>query len=135
MAALTEGRNTIMVPDGTTMVLPVAAGVTIYDGALVVINATGYAEPAKKAASLKAVGRAECLADNKNGEDGEIYVTARRGVYSWDNDETNAVGLAHVMGSCYIVDDHTVTSLATGSSVAGKVLGIEDDGSVLVETI
>ena len=135
MAALTEGRNTIMVPGGTTMVLPVAANVTIYDGALVVINATGYAEPAKKAESLKAVGRAECLSNNKGGAAGDIYVTARRGVFSWDNDATNPVDITHVLGSCYIVDDHTVTSLATGSSVAGKVLGIEDDGSVLVETI
>ena len=33
-----------------------------------------------------------------------------------------------------MLDDSTVTAVATGSSVAGKVLGI-DDGGVTVETL
>lgn len=135
MAALTEARNTVEVQLGSTLVLPVAAGAKIFDGALVALDATGYAAPANKAEGLKAVGRAECLADNSGGTAGAISVTVRRGVYLWDNDATDPVGIAHVMGPCYIVDDHTVCSLATGSSAAGTVLGIDGEtGQVIVET-
>lgn len=135
MAALTEARSTVEVQLGSTLVLPVAAATKIFDGALVVLDESGYAAPASKADKLKAAGRAECLADNSGGTAGAISVTVRRGVYLWDNDTTNPVTIAHVMGPCYIVDDHTVCSLATGSSIAGTVLGIDGEtGQVIVET-
>lgn len=134
--ALTSARNTTEIEDCRRLVLPVAAGTKIFDGCLVVIGTDGYAQPATKAENLKAVGRAEEFVDNTNGADGAVTIEVRRGVFLWDNDPTtaNQITDAHVLGNCYIVDDSTVTSLATGSSVAGKVVGIYDEG-IAVETL
>lgn len=135
--ALSAGRDTTEIANGArNLSLPVAAGATIYEGALVALNATGYAQPAAQATGLTAIGRAEAFADNSGGADGAISVQVRRGAFLWENDPTtaNAVTQALVGKSCYILDDSTVTAVADGSSEAGKVLGITDDG-VTVETL
>ncbi len=142
---LTAARNTTEVGHGGRMLyLPVAAGVKIYDGALVAVNATGYVEPASAKNGLKAAGRAENLADNTNGADGDISVNVLRGVFVWENDTAadGAVDQADVLSECYMLDDCTVTMTATvgagenapANSVAGKVLGLDPAG-VIVETL
>ncbi|EPR07667.1 hypothetical protein [Ruminiclostridium papyrosolvens] len=136
--ALSAGRNTAeLLLNGQSIVLPVAAGAVIFDGSLVVLNATGYAEAATKAEGLTAAGRAEEYVDNRNGVDGDLTVKVKRGAFVWDNTitEANKVKPEHVLKDCYIEDDCTVTALATGSSRAGKVLAVSDDGSVTVETL
>lgn len=135
--SVTAGRNTVEVANlARTMVLPVAANTKIYEGSLVVIDAAGYAKAASKAENLTAVGRAETLADNTGGTVGGAFVTVKRGVFIWDNDSaTNALTIADVMKPCYIKDDCTVSKLSTGSSQAGKVIQVFDDGTVAVETI
>ena len=35
---------------------------------------------------------------------------------------------ADVLGLCYMEDDHTVTALATGTSVAGIVVRVDNEG-------
>ena len=130
--ALERGRKTPEVAEGGRfLVLPVAAGVKIYEGSLVAIGADGYAKPAAKGTGLTAAGRAERFADNTGGADGDITVKVARGVFVWDND--GSVTAAHVLKDCYIVDDCTVTATSTGSSKAGKVIAVSDDG-VAVET-
>nr|DAP14048.1 MAG TPA: hypothetical protein [Caudoviricetes sp.] len=133
---LTSARNTASIARGRILSLPVAAGREIFEGSLVVLDANGYAQPAEKEESLTAAGRAETYADNSKGEAGDITVRVLRGAFVWDNDPTaaNKVTQAHVMKPCYILDDCTVTALATGSSQAGKVLGVTDEG-VVVETV
>lgn len=80
MAALTSERDTVQVARGArTLGLPVKAGVTIYQGALVAVGADGYAVPAKKAENLKAAGRAEETVDNRDGTDGGAVVCVSRG--------------------------------------------------------
>ena len=59
-----------MMNGGRQLVLPVKGGVTIYQGALVALDADGYAIPGKKAAGLTAAGRAEETVAN-TGSDGE----------------------------------------------------------------
>lgn len=132
MAAAIQARNTSQYA-GEYLVLPVKAATIIFAGTLVAIDATGHAIPAKKAADLIAAGRAEDTADNKAGSDGDLTVKVARGTFRWDNDATNAVTAVHVLKPCYIADDGTVCSLETGSSAAGKVLGVDADG-VIVET-
>jgi len=135
--ALTEGRNTAEVANRASVIAaPVAAATVIYEGSLVALNASGYAIPAKKAADLIAVGRAEEFVDNKSGGNGDVTVAVKRGIFIWNNDPTkaNEITDAHLMKDCYIVDDCTVTSLATGSSRAGKIVGVYDDG-IAVETL
>ncbi|HWP52228.1 MAG TPA: hypothetical protein VN626_11080 [Clostridia bacterium] len=124
--ALTSGRKTAEMR-GDFVVLKVAAGKTIYAGGLVAADATGKAVPATKAASLTAIGCAE-----ENAAAGN-YVSVRRGTFLWDNSSTDAVTEALIGKSCYMEDDCTVAATATGSSVAGTVLGFEGD-QVIVET-
>lgn len=70
MAKLTAPRDTSEIAGGaTSIVLPVKAATTIFQGSIVVIDADGYAIPGKKAASLKAAGRAEETVENA-GKDG-----------------------------------------------------------------
>ena len=134
--ALSQGRNTVEVKDGKTLVLPVKSNTKIYDGSIVVIDSTGYAVPGKKAEGLLIAGRAEEFVDNTGagGTNGAKTVRVRRGVFKWSNDATNPVTPQDVLKTCYILDDETVTTLATGASPAGKVIGLEN-GEVLVETL
>ena len=127
--ALTKARNTIQ-QGADTIVLKVKASTKIYEGSIVVVEG-GYAVPGKKATGLIAAGRAEELIDNI-GANGAQSIRVKRGAFLFENDITNPVTDAHTLGTCYIVDDETVTSLATGASAAGKVLGLDGD-QVIVE--
>ncbi len=129
--SLTQGRNTVELSENATVLyLPVAAASVIYEGAMVAINATGFAVPATQEENLVVCGMAITMADNLVGTDGAAYVNVKRGVFIWDNDSVtaNQVTQAHLMKDCYIKDDCTVTSLATASSIAGKVIAITEDG-------
>lgn len=130
MANLTAPRDTNEITGGaTSIVLPVKAKTTIFQGSIVAIGADGYAIPGKKAASLKTAGRAEETVEN-TGSDGDAVVRVKRGVFVFDNSATaaNKVGIADTLGPCYIEDDHTVTKVATGASVAGLVVRVDDEG-------
>lgn len=127
--ALTNVRDTSEIAGARYLSLPVKGNTTIYQGALVAIDANGFAIPAKKAASLIAAGRAEETVENK-GADGELVIRVARGTFVYSNTSTqaNKVTAAHILKLCYIEDDQTVTSLATGSSVAGTVIRVDDSG-------
>jgi len=126
--ALNKDRNT-PTRDGTDVVHPVAAAKKIYEGSLVVLNATGYAEPGTTATTLAAAGRAEAQVDNSSGADGALTITVRRGVFRFSN-HGDAVTRTEIGKSCYIVDDQTVakTSGTSTRSVAGKVIDLDSAG-------
>ena len=128
MAALTNVRDTSEL-GGKYIALPVKGATTIYQGSIVAVDATGYAIPGKKATGLKAAGRAEETVENKGG-DGEAVIRVARGVFVFDNTApaANKITAAHVLKPCYMEDDHTVTALATGASVAGTVIRVDDEG-------
>ena len=126
MAALTQDRNTPE-REANFLVLPMAAGATIYAGSLVAVNATGQAVPGSTATGLTAAGRAEEYKKN-SGADGAETIKVRRGVFKFQNSGTDAVALP--LSTCYIVDDQTVaaTNGTNTRSAAGKALAIEADG-------
>lgn len=131
-------RNTIQVNnDGKLMVVPVATKTVIHQGNLVALDASGYAILAKKVEGLTAIGRAQTFVDNTGGANGEQFIEVLRGTFIWDNDSTvaNKITQAHLMKPCYIKDEATVTALETGSSSAGKVVAVYEDGSIAVETL
>lgn len=108
---------------------PVAAGAIIYSGAIVVLNGDDLAVPGTEATGLRAQGRATYGVDNSNGADGDVRIEARFDLAQrYDNDAVAPVTRAHIGSSAYIVDDHTVSSVATGRSVAGKVSDVDADG-------
>lgn len=127
--ALTKDRNT-PARDGSVLSLLVAAAKKLYAGALVAVDANGYATPGATATTIKGVGRVEALADNSTGANGDISVSVRKGVFRFANDGTDTVNRSHIGSDCYIVDDQTVASNdGTGTrSVAGKVFDVDSDG-------
>ena len=128
MAKLTDVRDTPEIANGAKVIaVPVKGGTTIYQGALVALDASGYAIPGKKAESLTAVGRAEETVTN-TGADGELVIRVARGVFIFENSTSGKITAAEVLGPCYIEDDQTVTKTATSASVAGLVIRVDDEG-------
>lgn len=129
MAALTAARDTSEISNGARhLILPVKGSTTIYQGALVALDASGYAVPGSKAATLTAAGRAEETVAN-TGADGEVSIRVARGVFVFDNaTDAGKLTAAHVLKPCYIADDQTVTATAEGASVAGLVIRVDDSG-------
>lgn len=128
MTALTRDRNTPH-QDAGVLSVPMAAGAKILTGALVVANATGYAEKGKTATGLTYLGRAEEAEDNTTGAAGAEWVVVRRKLaFKWAND--GSVNQAHLMKTAYIVDDQTVaaTDGTATRSAAGRIIGIDSDG-------
>ena len=126
MAALTNVRDTSEL-GGKYIALPVKGATTIYQGAIVAVDANGYAIPGKKAADLKAAGRAEETVENKGG-DGDAVIRVSRGTFEWETSTSGKITAADVLGLCYMEDDQTVTKTGTGASVAGLVIRVDDEG-------
>ena len=128
MAALTNVRDTPeLALGGKYLTLPVKGATTIYQGAIVAIDANGYAIPGKKAGDLKAAGRAEETVENKGG-DGDAVIRVSRGTFVFENSASGKITAADVLGPCYMEDDQTVTKTGTGASVAGLVVRADDEG-------
>jgi hypothetical protein len=142
MAGLAAPRNTVAygalgLPAQTPYL--VADNVKIYPGALCVINASGYVEPATAAASKIAVGRyggTRILDNTGTGHaNGLFSVPIDHGDFYWDNKGGDLVTQAMTGAVCYIEDDHTVRLTSTSTSVAGKVVGLDATLGVLVRTV
>lgn len=127
--ALTADRHTPY-REGELMSFPLAAGVTVYAGALVVARPNGYAAPGSEAVGLVPLGRAEEQVSNVGGADGTVSVVVRRkGVFRWSNSPDQPVTVAHIGSPCYILDDQTVArEAALVRSVAGQVVGVDAKG-------
>lgn len=128
--SLAADRNTPS-QDAEVISVPVAAGVTIFAGALVAANATGFGTPGAKATTLTYIGRAEEYANNAAGANGAVTVRVRRRrAFYWANSATDLVTQASLGKPCYIVDDQTVsgTNGANTQSAAGVVIGLDANG-------
>lgn len=104
MGALTE-NELIEYRRAGRLAVPVAAGVTIYKGALVAL-AAGYGRPAQDAAGQRPIGFAEEPADNVAGGNGALTVL----VNTTDQMLCRGTGFtqADVGKDAYILDDGTV---------------------------
>ena len=108
---------------------PVAAGAVIFSGAMVALNAAGFAVPATSVAGLRTQGRATYGVDNTGGPDGAAHIESQSDMAQrYDNDAVSPVTRADIDGDCYVLDDHTVSSDGTNRSVAGKVSDVDADG-------
>lgn len=121
MTALSQAR-TIEKRDGTSITLTTKTGVTIYKGALVMLD-RDKAIPAKTATSKIVLGIAENTA--KAGE----TVTITKGVYGFVNSaSSDQIGLTEIGSDCYAVDDQTVakTNGSSTRSKAGTVIDVRE---------
>jgi len=129
MAALDKNAGRTRVGEGRRFRDPVAATARIFSGALIALNATGFAIPAIPTATrMRGVALAE--ADNTLGANGDSFVDIDRGPFLIANDGT--INRTHIGGNVYVVDDNTVG--AAGTLVAGKCLDVAPDG-VTVEIL
>lgn len=111
---------------------------TVYVGGLICIDSTtGYAVPGSVATTLRAVGRlSEDQPDflpgqtiTNAGASGTKQINVDVGTFKYVNSGANAITQAMVGGPCYVEDDETVSSDATGTSMAGKVIKLDDSTS------
>lgn len=106
--------------------IPVKAGGELTEGTIAAIGTDGYAVEATAAAGLLTAGCVQRYCDNRNGTDGAQTVLVKRGAFVWRNDGT--IKKTDVLKPCYIKDDVTVSLTAEGSSFAGIILEVDDDG-------
>lgn len=93
--------------EGVEVALPVITSDCIYGGALVCVNAAGYALPGDDTAGLIFEGVAVERADNTDGANGDITVNVRRrGLFKMLFD--TAISIANVGDNVFLVDDQTV---------------------------
>ncbi|WP_420555186.1 hypothetical protein [Neptuniibacter marinus] len=125
MAALTKDRPTKRRAQGSHSD-PVAAGKNIFSGALVVLNATDYAEPATAATGLRVRGVAIHPSNNSNGVNGDGTIVTNTGAHLFKN--AGDIDRSDIGSTAYITDDQTVTADSTDSSAVGRIEDVETNG-------
>ncbi|RMC99874.1 hypothetical protein EAY64_06075 [Aquitalea palustris] len=129
MAQTSKDRNTPMM-DGKLLRLPMAAGVTIPAGTIVMVsNGDGMAYGVANS-SMVAVGRAEESKQN-SGAAGSEFVLVRRGkAFKWDNSPNDPITATALCRPCYVQDNQTVRlgSLNGQLPLAGTIIQIDPDG-------
>ncbi len=127
MTALTSDRDTRF-RETLYREPPVKGNVVLYAGAMVALDANGYAVPASATSTLIVIGRAEARYDNTDGADGAIRARVRRGCFSYNNStSTDAFTAADVGKTAYAADDNTVakTNGTNTRPVAGTVFDVD----------
>lgn len=116
--------------DGRDVGHPVKAATKVYAGALVCLDANGWAVPGATATTLKAVGRADAQADNSSGANGDLIVPVKRGVFRFKNSGADPIDRTYIGATAYIVDDETVaaTNGVNTRSAAGKIIDLDAVG-------
>ena len=113
MTALAADRNT-KTKDGDLVSYPVGAGVTIYNGAMVCLNTSGYAVPAADTAGYIYQGVAQEYVDNSEGSNGDDTVKVRIGkVHNW---VASGMSQAKVGLPVFVGDDQTVVLDASSTN-------------------
>ena len=133
MTALTQDKRTPW-RDGFDFSDPVAAAAVIYQGALVLLDAAGNANPGTLApgAGIYVRGVAIEQANNALGSAGAIAVKTRKGAFRLLQD--GSVTRANIFGNAYVIDDATVSADGTGGRVlAGRIVDLDDNGDVWVD--
>lgn len=140
MTALSAERSTQR--DGVDAVVkqlyyPVAASTKIYAGGLVSRNASGYMVPASSALTQAVIGVAMETVDNTSGSNGTKSIRIERGAFWFANSaSTDAITVADITNSCFVVDDNVVAKTAGSGGTrqaAGRILDVSSTLGVLVE--
>jgi hypothetical protein len=108
-----------------------AAVAKIFGGALVMLNASGYATKGQTALALVGIGRADEQVDNTGGSAGDLNVRVSEGTFVWANSaSTDLITIADIGKVCYAVDDQTVAkSSGSGTrSPAGIIVDVDSTG-------
>jgi hypothetical protein len=129
MAAATSERDTKR-RTKTRFTDPVAAGVKIFQGTIVVLDNAGNARPGRVSTTDVVRGLAIDTVDNSAGAAGAKNVDTHNDVFRLDNLAGDPVTRADIGKDCFVEDDQTVrrTSNANTRIVAGKVNDVDTAG-------
>lgn len=133
MTALSADKTNFKLADKGVRSYPVAAGVVIYYGAMVAVDSSGYARPARTSTTDTVIGyNWNDRVDNSTGSAGAKQVTVRsdRLALVGNSSAGDAIVAADVGDDCYAVDDQTVAKTnGTNTRVrAGKIYSVTSDG-------
>lgn len=133
---LSGPRNTPRMADcdyNTAIYCAAQATQTFYIGQLVSADASGLLVPGATVATQRAIGifgvQPALLPSTSyvsSGVAGASSFEVQLGTFKLDNSGTDPVVQADIGKACYIEDDHTVSHTATGKSIAGRVMAIDD---------
>jgi hypothetical protein len=116
--------------DGILVAYKAAARTVIHKGALVCLNAAGYAVPAADEAGLTFVGVAYERGDNAAGQDGDVSARVwKDGSFRMT---MRSPRLENLGAPAYVVDDNTVALSAAHAVSAGTIVEIPADDVVRV---
>lgn len=128
MSATTKARPGARKPV-STIDLPVKASTKILAGTIVCTDASGWAVPATAATGLRPWGKAQAIADNTDGSNGDIKVNVLLPSEIWVDLWTNDTGTALVAGDrgkrCYMLDNQTLTGDPSGNSPGPYIYEVE----------
>ena len=119
---------------GKKKVYPVAAATLIYAGVLVATDASGNLVNASDAASIKVVGRSPVTVDNSAGAAGDLTCTVEKGTFKFTNSADNAITAAMVGKLAFVESNVAVANTSANKIVAGRILEIDADLGVWVDT-
>lgn len=134
MTALSKSRTVRSIP-GILFSYPVLADAVIHQGAIVVVNSSGYAKPAVTGTGLVAVGIARESVDATGLSSGDISIEIEEMIAECFNSAGgDEITIADIGKVCFLADDQTVAKTSNGGarSPAGIVRQIES-GKVFVE--
>src|SRR4030067_927255 len=102
MTALAADRNTPY-RESEMFALGVAPNIKIYGGAIVMLNASGYATKGAAATGQVCAGRAEDMVDNTGGADAAKTVNVRSGTFKFANSASgDLITIAEIGDNCSI---------------------------------
>ena len=114
-------------PEGFLVKMKCAASKTIYNGALVMLNSSGYVLPAADTASCVIAGVAEEHVESSSTAGEDEVLVRRGGVHAFENDGTNAIVQGDVGSLAYVKDDETVQDdSATNDVKVGTIIDFRD---------
>lgn len=130
MATLTYDKHRVIEHRYRRNALPVIASDTIYGGAAVGDNGSGYARPLVAADPF--LGFAICKADNSAGAAGAVKVELfTEGVIELS--VAGVTGVGDVGDAVYASDDDTFTKTSTSNTKIGKILRFESGTKCMVQ--
>ena len=135
MTALAKNRGDVGTALGATARMPIEAGETIYNGAIVCLDADGYVLPGADTAGFIFLGVAQEEMDNASGADGAEDVLVSIGGHLLTC--VHAAGSqtqANVGDEATIEDDQTVDVAAntTNDIACGRILKVNSATEVVV---
>lgn len=115
--------------DGLGLRLPVAAGVRLFAGRMVGVNADGNAVPGGSPAAVVIVGIAQEQIDNRDGTAGAQSIDVRRGTFQL-KPAAAGITLAAYGKRVKATDDESVALVGEDAAaiVAGTVRDVDADG-------